>query len=43
MFKKVVVFIDLKGILIVGIDKYNKPIDLDGTLFGSESGRDIEQ
>ena len=40
---RVAVFVDRSEILVVGIDKNNNPIDPDGTLFGTESGRNIEE
>lgn len=39
---KVAVFTDASEILVVGLDEKYNPIDLDGTLFGPNSGRNIE-
>lgn len=37
----VAVFRDDHETIVVGLDDDNNPIDQDGTLFGSDSGRDI--
>lgn len=39
---KTVVFSDGTTVIVVGLDKSDNPIDTDGTLFGSKSGRDIK-
>lgn len=39
---KTAVFSNDKTVIVVGLDKKNNPLDIDGTLFGPESGRDIE-
>lgn len=40
---KIAVFSDGTTVIVVGLDKNGDPIDKNGTLFGSESGRDIEE
>lgn len=36
---RVAVFVDSDEVLIVGLDKNDNPVDIDGTLFGPNSGR----
>lgn len=40
---KTAVFSDGTTVIVVGLDRTDNPIDTDGTLFGPESGRDIEE
>jgi hypothetical protein len=40
---KMAILGDGTTLIIVGLDKYNDPIDTDGKLFGPKSGRDIEK
>lgn len=42
-FENIGVFINGRSVIIVGIDKKDEPIDPDGTLFGKNSGRDIDE
>lgn len=37
----IAVFTDAHEIIVVGLNKDGTPMDSDGTLFGSDSGRDI--
>ncbi len=38
----IAVFKDDHEIIVVGLNQDNSPMDSDGTLFGPESGRDID-
>jgi len=40
---RIAVFSDGITVIVVGLDKYGDPIDRDGTLFGPESGRNIDE